>query len=176
MTPWPVVLALCAGCSFALTGPEANRPRAKAPTCSMGKGAVLTDGIFASIASVSALGFSSQNSAGALVPLAIAGLFVGSAIHGNNLVNDCRKANDEYLLALRDTKRAPPQDDTDDEVAARATSAAPPAAVAPAATTAPVTAVATAPEPQPAASPQPAAPPPPPVTAEAWGEFWKEVH
>ena len=170
MTPWPVVLALCAGCSFALTGPEANRPRTKAPECSTGKGAVLTDGILASIATVAAFGFGTVNSAGALVPLAVAGLFVGSAIHGNSLVNECRKANDDYLVAMRDAQRVPPSDDpTDDEG---------PIAVAPVAPIATAPAV-TAPAPAPSPAPQPAvqpAPPAPPVTADAWSEFWKEIH
>jgi hypothetical protein len=106
MTRWCFVLAFVTGCSFALDGPDPKRPTRTAPSCETGKGRVLTDGLFASTMAIATVSLGSVSGAAAIVPAVIGAVFVGSAIHGNNVVEDCRKANAEY--AALDQAPQPP--------------------------------------------------------------------
>ncbi len=198
MTRWCFVLGLVAGCSFALGGPDPRRPPNQAPSCDTGKTAVVLDGVMATSAGVTTLAVGSVSGAAALVPAVIGAVFVGAAIHGNNVVNACRAANAEYLATL--DAQPPIADDNREPMPARF---APPGAglapPAPALTmapgrpgapgtpgtpgTGPVMAPATAPATvatgsAPAAGsvpPAPAASAPPPSSTDPWAAFWKEV-
>lgn len=146
MTRWCFVLAFVTGCSFSLGGPDPKRPAHSAPNCETGKGRVLTDGLFATTMAVATVSIGATSGAAAILPAVVGAVFVGSAIHGNNVVEDCRKANAEYA-ALDQVPRPLVAED-------------PPAP--------PVT-------PEPPVAPEPVAAPavvPPPV---AWAAFWKEV-
>jgi hypothetical protein len=152
MTRWCFVLAFVTGCSFSLDGPDPKRPAHTAPMCETGKGRVLTDGILASTMAITTISVGASSGAAAILPAVIGAVFVGAAIHGNNVVEDCRKANAEYAAA------------TVDET--------PPRLVAePASEPPPLTAPQQQPPPAPAAAPRPAAAP----ATDLWAAFWKEV-
>jgi hypothetical protein len=157
MTRWCIVLVFVTGCSFSLDGPDPKRPAHTAPMCETGKGRVLTDGILATTLALTTVSVGATNGAAAIIPAVIGAVFVASAIHGNNTVEDCRKANAEYAAATVDeTPQRPVVADPSFE---------PP----------PPSPVPVAPPQQP--QPTPAAPPPPaavPATA-MWAAFWKEV-
>ena len=149
MTRWCFVLAFVTGCSFSLDGPDPKRPARTAPICETGKGRVLTDGILATTLALATVSVGATNGGAAIIPAVIGAVFVGAAIHGNNTVEDCRKANAEYAAA------------TVDETPQRPVIADPsPVPLAP-------------PQPPP---PAPAAPAPAAVAPTAmWAAFWKEV-
>jgi hypothetical protein len=182
MTRWLVLLGLFAGCSFALSGPDPQRPRGTMPKCDSSKSMVVLDSVLAAASGIAAISLAANNGGGGtVVPLAIGALFVGSAIHGNSVVNECRQANEAWLaegppsprraVAREDADEQPrklppppqlpstasPQPEEPAEYAARPQQAAPPPQQQP--------------QPQP---PQPQQPPPPP-SADAWSNFWKEV-
>jgi hypothetical protein len=149
MTRWCFVLAFVTGCSFSLDGPDPKRPAHTAPTCETGKGRVLTDGIFATTMALATVSIGATSGGAAIIPAVIGAVFVGSAIHGNNTVEDCRKANAAYAAgAVEETPQQP---------VIASPSVEPP-------TPAPVAV---------AQPPQPPASPPPVVNL--WAAFWKEV-
>ncbi|MEO8843670.1 MAG: hypothetical protein ABI591_21395 [Kofleriaceae bacterium] len=145
MTRWCLVLVVMTACSFSLDGPDPKRPARTAPTCETGKGRVLTDGLLATTMALATVSIGASSGAAAILPAVIGAVFVGSAIHGNNVVEDCRKANVAY--AALDPTPQPPVVAEDPEPLPVA---APPALAAP---------------PVPAVVPTPA----------AWAAFWKEV-
>ena len=157
MTRWCFVLALVTGCSFSLEGPDPKRAAHTAPTCETGKGRVLTDGLIATTLGVATLSVAAGNGAAAIIPAVIGAVFVGAAVHGNNVVEDCRKANTEYL-ALR-------EDDAPRNTAPQ------PRPVIPSPEVEPVAQQPVAPPPPPPSPPAPVAVPEP----ATWAAFWKEV-
>jgi hypothetical protein len=153
MTRWCFVLAFVTGCSFTLDGPDPKRPARTAPSCETSKGRVLTDGILATTLALATVSVGATNGAAAIVPAVIGAVFVGAAIHGNNVVEDCRKANAEYAAATVDeTPQQPVIADPSFEPPLPS-----PVPVAP------------PPPPQPAPAPAAVAP------TAMWAAFWKEV-
>lgn len=150
MMRWCFVLAFVTGCSFSLDGPDPKRPAHSAPNCETGKGRVLTDGLVATTMAVATVSIGATSGAAAILPAVLGAVFVGSAIHGNNVVEDCRTANAEY--AAFELAPQPPVVAED-----------PPAPEAPAA---PAT---------PPMTREPAAAPAGVPTPAAWAAFWKEV-
>ncbi len=154
-------LLLLTGCSLTLSGPDPNRPRSKAPVCDTSKSLVALDGVLAATMGVIAVAAAGNSDGGAAVAPALFGaLFVASAIHGNNVVNDCHREMDNYdqMMAARDAV-PPPRP-----------MLAPPSAIEPQ--------VPPQPEPPPAlpqAQPQPAPQPPPAPSGDRWQAFWREV-
>ena len=154
-----LLACLCStGCALTLQGPAEHRPRNKPPECDTGKGLVTLDTITGVGLSVLALGLASSNNDGgpAAVSALVAASFFGSAIHGNNNVNECRKAMLDYGSEAPIEAPPPPlpvQPMT-------------PIAIAPISQRPPVVA--------PAATPPPP-PPPPPQDSSPWSEFWKEA-
>jgi hypothetical protein len=153
MTRWCFVLAFVTGCSFSLDGPDPKRPARTAPTCETGKGRVLTDGLLATTLAITTVSVGASSGAVAIIPAVIGAVFVAAAIHGNNTVEDCRKANAEYVATLGEAPQRP--------VVVEPQFEPPPPVVV---------------QQQPQTAP--AAPPPPPVAVPAtatWAAFWKEV-
>jgi len=163
-----VQLALAGGgCSFALSGPDPKLSPTQEPKCDVDKTSVLGDSLLATAAGITTLAVGADNGAAALIPAVIGAVFVGAAIHGNNTVNACRAAKEEYIASLH----APPPPIAD-ERAERAQFLRPPAMVAPP----PAAPAPDASAPAPAAAPAPAPEPPAPAApAPAWSAFWKEV-
>ncbi len=196
------VVGSLGACSFALSGPDPDRPRNEAPQCDTGKGLVAIDGLIAGSLLVASLGLlGAEEGSGAAVTGLLGAAFVGSAIRGNSAVNECRQAMTEY--SARDVDRAideqpvagrierpparrpkqpptvmqpgSPGDPYGDEPPYQAPHANP--AVAPPPAPVPVPAPTPAPSPKPT-KPAPAPPPPPPQQAEEpddWKDFWTEV-
>ena len=83
-----------------MTRPDPDRPRDKAPVCDTGKGSVALDGTMAGIlgiTSLALLGSSNSSSQGtAIVPAIFGAIYIASAVHGNSVANECRKAMEEY--------------------------------------------------------------------------------
>lgn len=170
-----------AGCGFSLSGPDPQRPHSEMPKCDTGKGAVVLDGVMATVASVVALALvANDESAGALIPAGIAAAYIGGAVHGSRAVDECRAAQDQWAseMAARDTlAHTPPP--VDDEPPARKPVQRIEAPVPPV----PVAEVPSPPQPpaetQPPPPPQKQVPPPPkqapPASDDAWSEFWREV-
>jgi hypothetical protein len=191
MLRWLFVVG-CTGCSFTLSGPNPKRPADQAPTCDTKKGVVVADAIAASTLGVVAAGVGGGN---AVAPLALAAVFVGAAIHGNSVVNDCRKDNELYLAQHRAIPREPEQEDREDRnqvaashgdqaerevpepvTTAKAEPQPPPVQAKPEPQAPAAQAKA---EPQPPAAqpkPEPQHPSPPAVESAPWPDFWKEVH
>lgn len=97
------------GCSLTLSGPGADRPRNRAPTCDTGKGLVVLDGIAGAAFGTGALiALGADAGEAALLPAALGIAFVLAAVSGNSKVNGCRAAFAEY-----DTGRGQPEDDDD---------------------------------------------------------------
>jgi hypothetical protein len=173
---WLVLASLTlAGCSLALSGPDPNRPHNKAPQCDTGKGLVALDYVLAAGMGVTAIALgSSNNSGGAVVVPVLAGVaFVAAAVHGNSVVDSCRKEMNEYA-AESDAPPEPPPRIPPPRVPAVAASTPPPAPPPP-------------PRPRPQPEPeqqqqqqpqqQPAHEPPPPAKDkdDPWASFWKET-
>lgn len=158
-----IVLALSAGCSFALGGPDAQRPKGRPPQCDTGKGLVVVDALFATGLGIAALSLAGSSNSSekdvALVPLIVGGLYAGAALRGNNVVNECRKAQDEFVADSEPPPQMPPPRVVAKE--ARAPEVAPAAAPAP------------KPEPKPEPRPEPR--PEPKPEPGPWSEFWKEL-
>jgi hypothetical protein len=192
MHRWLLVMLLFSGCAFSISGPEPDRPRHKMPRCDTGKGLVALDGAMAAIAGVAAVSVASEEPALALLPLALGSIYVGGAVRGNNNANKCRAAMGEYesYIAARETLASSPPSyvnapiappgaepvashvDMQQPLAPPAMQAPPPAPVPPP-STAPIAAPPPArPAAKPAGKPAPA---PRLVSAEQWGEFWREV-
>lgn len=186
MSRWFVVMTLLAGCGFGLDGPDPQRPREQMPKCDTGKGAVVVDGLMATVATIVALSLvANDEPAGALIPAGIGAAYIGGAVHGSRAVDECRKSMDDWsqMIAAREQLREqgppggheeqdprprvkppmnpsvvppPPPDEQPDE-------APPPSEVAP-----------VAPPPQVKQPPAKKAPPPPP-SGDEWSDFWREV-
>lgn len=107
------VLALTSvtGCSLALSGPGANRPRDRAPQCDTGKGLVALDGVVGSVLATGALvAVTDDESSLALVSGLLAVAYLGAALRGNSNVNECRTALAAYdgeRHGEHDEERAP---------------------------------------------------------------------
>jgi hypothetical protein len=176
-------LLLLSGCSLAITGPSAERPRTKAPTCDTSKGLVALDGVLAATMTVVGLSVAtSTDGSAAIAPLIVAGLFTASAIHGNNTVNACIREQTNYESEM--ASRTPLPDESERPMVAA--QGAPGIAMQPAVS---LPSESGPPVPQQLAPPQPQSPPPPqqqppaprPAPAasapsdDAWAAFWKEV-
>lgn len=186
MTRWFLTLltggALAlSGCSMALSGPSPDRPRNKPPQCDTSKGLVFADALIASTLGIVAASVASSNGGEAILPLIGAGVFVASAVHGNNVVNACNREignyNSEVLAAAPDPDVAPSRH----VVAAMppAMSPPPPVVEAPPPVVQPAAPVVQSapPQPQPRPQPQPQPEPrqqPEPSSSEPWAAFWKE--
>lgn len=175
MTRWFLIvlasgsLAL-SGCSLALSGPSPDRPRSKPPTCDTSKGLVFVDALLASTLSIVAVSVASNNGGEAVLPLIGAGVFVASAIHGNNVVNECNREIGNYNSELAAAAPEPDAEPRQAFVPPR-----PPVVAPPAVAMQPVV----APPPPPAVQPPPPAEPPEqkpePAAAAPWAAFWKEA-
>lgn len=104
------VLICVGGCSFALSGPEPNRPATIAPTCDTSKGLVGLDTVTAvatGVIGVAALS-AHQNGVGGGLALTSA-IYGAAALHGNSSVSRCRAAFQEYETAMASmaSKRTP---------------------------------------------------------------------
>jgi hypothetical protein len=148
MARW--LLLLLTGCSLTLSGPDPNRPRSKQPTCDTRKTLVALDGVMTGALAIIAVAAASNNDGGAAVaPGLLAAAFLGSAIHGNNVVNACHQdfeAYDQAMAAQQIVPALQPQPQ---------------------------------PQPQPPPPPPTQQQPEPPPTAQAaadpWQAFWREV-
>jgi hypothetical protein len=178
MARW--LLLLLTGCSLTLSGPDPNRPRTKAPTCDTSKSLVAVDGVLTATMSIVALAAAgNDNESAAVAPALLAAAFLGSAIHGNNVVNACQRDMESYdeALAAQETLGAPrpqpayqppPQSQAEPgpQLAAQLQPQPPTQLHAP-----------------PPAQPRPQAPsesqPPPPdqsrPAGDRWSAFWREV-
>src|SRR5688572_20385348 len=100
MPRWMLVVLLsvsAGGCAFSLSGPVPGRPRHTYPDCDTSKSLVVLDGVMASAMGVLALTLvSDPEPALALLPLAIGALYLGGAVKGNSVVNQCREAMAEF--------------------------------------------------------------------------------
>jgi len=118
MSRWLVVMVLMTGCGFSLSGPDPQQPREQVPKCDTGKGAVVVDGLMATVASVVALALiANDEPAGALIPAGIGAIYIGGAVHGSRAVDACRQRMDEFseMVAARDQiRRGPPGNDVED--------------------------------------------------------------
>jgi hypothetical protein len=98
--------SLLGGCAFSLSGPDASRPRNRAPECDTSKSLVVLDGLMATAMGVATLALVNEPEPGiALLPLALGAVYLGGAVKGNSAVNKCRDAMNEYQGAetARDT-------------------------------------------------------------------------
>ena len=164
-------LLLLTGCSLTLSGPDPNRPRSKAPVCDTSKSLVALDGVMAAtMAVVGVAAAGSSNSSSAVVPALLSALFIGSAIHGNNVVNDCHREMENYDSAMAARDIEPPVRPPLGPPLGPPGMAAPQAPVAPQPE---APAAADEPGPPPAQAPTP--PPPPPAANDRWSAFWREV-
>ena len=193
MTRWFLTLLVggslaLSGCSLALSGPSPERPRMKAPQCDTSKALVFVDALVASTLGIVAVSVGSNNGSEAILPLVGAGVFVASAIHGNNVVNECNREIGNYNSELASATPDPDAEPREAIVAPRQPGMAPPA-VAMQPTLAAQSQPAPLPmqPPPPPAAPQPAPPPPQsqpqsqpqpqpqPASSEPWAAFWKEA-
>ena len=177
------------GCSLAIDAPDPQRPRNEVPKCDTGKGAVGMDGLMTTILGVASIAaFANDESGTGLALGAMGGLFLASAVRGNNAANDCRAAFTDYNLAyqqnlLRDdvrptpvvVKQKPkpkpkvePQPDVQAPVEVQA-ELDPPAPVKPE--------TYASPRPQPPVVKKPAPPQPPAKQTgeDDWSDFWTEA-
>ncbi|MCA9679836.1 MAG: hypothetical protein KC464_32690, partial [Myxococcales bacterium] len=84
---------------FANTPPSARQSVAETPKCNTGKGAVVLDGLMATVFAVSALAVASDSGEAAGVLLLPTLAYGGSAAVGNRNADACRAAvaaHDEY--------------------------------------------------------------------------------
>lgn len=183
------------GCSLALSGPDPGRAASEVPRCDTGKGLVGIDGVVGgglALGSLVALGADEPETA--LISGVFAAAFIGAAMRGNRVANECRAAFAAYTPEPAEPFRA--------EVAPPAPRSpvvpGPPAPwqIGPEAEGTPAAASAQAPADEPApptpampvpessaaparparpAPDRPARPPASPAGADAWGEFWREV-
>jgi hypothetical protein len=101
-----ILVVAVSGCSLAIDAADPQRPRNEVPKCDTGKGLVAMDGLMATLFGVTSLAAFSDDASGAGLALAAAGgLFVASAVRGNNAANSCRGAYDEYNASIRSIQR-----------------------------------------------------------------------
>jgi len=175
--------ALLGGCSLALSGPAANRPRAEAPRCDTGKGLIALDGLIAAgvgVGGLAAIGNDEAAVGGAL--LLLGAVFAGAAYRADGNVSECRAQFASYV------KESTIPDEPDR--LSRREHVLPRPRIAPRVepASAPAIAPTTEPEPPPTALTTPSAPLPPPIKAapprpppakpepqDDWSQFWREV-
>jgi outer membrane biosynthesis protein TonB len=191
MTRWFVTLLLggslaLSGCSMALTGPSPERPRGKAPQCDTSKGLVFVDALLASTLGIVAVSVGSNNGGEAVIPLIGAGVFVASAIHGNNVVNECNRDLANYDSEMASLRPLPPDPDGEPKRPVVAMQPRPVVAMQP--PSQPQMQPPSQPQMQPPPQQQPPPQPPPPAqqqpepppqaqpsSREPWAAFWKET-
>jgi len=162
MPRWLLAVLFISGCSFGLSGPKPDRPRSLPPVCSTSRGLIILDGVAGSIFGLTAIGFATTSEpAIALLPAAVAAVYLGAVISGNQKVNECNKAVEEYQVAYAHPKTLP-REDTEPPPKQEQRAEAPPP---------PATAV----PPPVAKAPEPKAPPKTAEKDDEWGEFWREV-
>jgi hypothetical protein len=143
------------------------------PVCDHTKGLVAVDGVFGALFGTAALAVADDSSGAALVLGIVAASYVGSAIHGNGVVDECNEASGAWE---QDYARARPSLPPDEDVAS-----APPARMRMRPPVAPLSVPAATPAAvaeQPTPPPPVAAPTPPPPKqrdANAWSSFWEET-
>jgi len=91
------------GCSLALNGPDPNLPIGQYPSCDRNKTLVGLDALDGAFVGVGAVAAGTSSGTAAAVLGSISALFLLSAYHGNNVVNDCRNQ-----IALTLAQFAPP--------------------------------------------------------------------
>ena len=180
MTRW--FLILLSGCSMALSGPSPDRPRSKPPQCDTSKSLVFVDALLASTLGIVAVSVASNNGGDAVIPLIGAGVFVASAVHGNNVVNECNREIGNYNSEQLASGAPDPDADTRQAIVApRAPLVGPPAvAMQPTVATQPQPQPPPPQQPQPQPQPQPQSQPQPqtepqPSNNQPWASFWKEA-
>ncbi len=105
-----MALTAVAGCSFALSGPDPNRPKANAPECDTGKGLVGLDGLIGGSLAVAGLALLGNDEAsGAAITGLLGVAFIASAVRGNTAVNECRTAIAAYHTRPYDPGPEKPQ-------------------------------------------------------------------
>lgn len=187
------VLICVGGCSFAIGGPDPNRPATTAPTCDTSKGLVGLDTVTAVVSGVVGLaalsGHSDGVAGGALLTSALYG---GSALRANAAVDHCRAAFRDYEVTMAGlaATRAPaiaakPQDPYEAAAVAAQPPPAPKPAPAPKAEPEPAPQIATfkddddfhlsvgEPEPGRPAKLEPR--PAKPASTDVWRDFWRGV-
>lgn len=188
------MVAAVSGCSLSLDGPKPNRPRGYEPKCDDSKGLVAADGLLATAVGIGALSAFGGDEPGAGAALGLTALaFSLSAVHGNNVVNECRAEQARYAQEVPLPAAPPVPFDDDEPRIARAPRAVAPAPAVPAAGTKPADPYIDAPPARPTTAPaRPAAPPAPAATTPApapaattpapadsdpaaWSDFWTEV-
>lgn len=180
------------GCSLALSGPAANRPRNRPPTCDTGKGVVGLDGTLAATSGLVGLG-GLVGGSGELGAVGIIGavVFGVAAASGNSKVNACRAAFNDYTIASTGAPVDAPEVGKLGAPVLPATTgtgaAMPPRPPlhalepdpAPAPTTVATPPVDPPPAPtkttKPAVPTKPAAPASAPADDDDWSQFWKEA-
>ena len=180
-----MALGAVAGCSFALSGPDPQRPKNAAPECDTGKGLVGLDGLIGATLGITGLALLNDNGGAAAVTGLLGLAFIGSAVRGNTAVNECRTALEAYHQVpyeppMRDEPRVarrphvtpsepPPSEGPRDPYVTTHAPPLPTIAPPPApGVVAPVT-----PPARPAVPAKPA--PAPPPEADDWKDFWTEV-
>ena len=172
------LIAMLGGCALSLSGPDPKRARNRRPVCDEGKGLVAVDATGAALLGIAGLAILGEGEVAGLVPIALGGLLVLSAVSGSKTVNECRAA-----IALFEGAGDRERDPRD--------AAGPPGAIAGGGDALSLPGVAAPkqlparPRPEPAvAAPdddgepaEPAAEPAEPAApgADAWADFWKEV-
>jgi len=174
-----VILGLALGaCSLSLDGPDPQRPRSKPPECDTGKGLVALDVVVGSGFALGGLAVLDNGGAeSSAIPLAISGLYLLAALHGNNTANACRSAMAEFTdratLEPPRTATRPPR------VKQQPAPAAPPQAQPQldddAADDAPLQPAKQQPPPPAPASAKQAPAPKPEPSDDRWRDFWKEL-
>lgn len=105
-----MALTAVAGCSFALSAPDPNRPKASAPECDTGKGLVGLDGLVGGSLAVAGLALLGNDEAsGAAITGLLGVAFIASAVRGNTAVNECRTAIAAYHMQPYDPGPEEPQ-------------------------------------------------------------------
>jgi hypothetical protein len=187
--------SLLGACAYSLSGPAPNRARNEPPECDTSKSFVVIDGLMATALGVAALSLaSSEEPAVALLPISIGAIYLGGALKGNTVVNQCRAAMSEYggvedARQARDTLSTMDAHADAGAPARRPSDVVPPlpyqptpypgqAAYSPTSSPSPHVPYAS---PAPIAAPPAATPPvqaPPrkaPAAADDWSDFWREV-
>jgi outer membrane biosynthesis protein TonB len=177
------------GCSMALSGPSPERPRGKAPQCDTSKSLVFVDALIAGTLGIVAVSVGSNNGGEAVIPLIGAGVFVASAVHGNNVVNECNRDVESYDAELASMRPLPPNPDAEPPrpVVAMRPPMAPPQMQPspppqPQTPSQPPSQPPWQPQPQPQPQSQPQSQPQPQPqpqpqasSSEPWAAFWKET-
>jgi len=200
MTRWLLLLGLSSGCSFSLSGVQANRARGEQPKCDHDKTYVRLDAVTAGALGVLSIAVADGGGgAGALIPTALAAIYAGAALRGNHIVDRCLEA--ELAYGAEQYQDAHGRDDAPTHAVASAPPSEPPRDVAvsasaddiqaidqlrplhspppapsPTSTSTPTPDLKPAPNPKLAPTPPAAPAPAPPIAVDPWRAFWREVH